>query len=80
MNEINPENINKIAQIISEVSPLDETDMFILLALLEDSKITNAELAKMMNFKDGNSVAYHTRTMQQDGVMIDIPLFLTGNV
>jgi len=70
MSEIHPERIKKIAQIISEVSRLDETDMFILLALLEDSKITNAELAKIMNFKDGNSVAYHTRTMQQDG-MID---------
>lgn len=70
MNEINPERIKKIAQIISEVSRLDETDMFILLALLEDSKITNAELAKIMNFKDGNSVAYHTRTMELDR-MID---------
>jgi len=70
MNGIDTDRIKKIAQIISEVSRLDETDMFILLELLEDSKMTNAELAKIMNFKDGNSVAYHTRTMQQDG-MID---------
>jgi len=70
MAEINTESIKKIAQIISEVSRLDEIDMFILLSLLKDSKTTNAELAKIMNFKDGNSVAYHTRTMQQDG-MID---------
>lgn len=69
MNEINPDHIKKIAHIIAEVSRLDETDMFILLSLLEDGKITNAELAKIMNFKDGNSVAYHTRTMQQDGVI-----------
>jgi DNA-binding Lrp family transcriptional regulator len=70
MNEINPDRIKKIAQIISEVSRLDETDMFILLALLENSEITNAELAKIMNFKDGNSVAYHMRTMEQNK-MID---------
>lgn len=55
---------------MSEVSHLDETDMFILLALLTDSKITNGELARMLKFKDGNSVAYHTRTMQEKG-MID---------
>lgn len=70
MTEINPEKIKKIAQILSEVSRLDETDMFILLALLENSEITNAELAKIMNFKDGNSVAYHMRTMEQNK-MID---------
>lgn len=70
MTGIDTERIKKIAQIISEVSRLDETDMFILLELLQDSKMTNAELAKIMNFKDGNSVAYHTRTMQEDG-MID---------
>lgn len=67
MNEIIPDRIKKIAQIISEVSHLDETDMFILLSLMQDSKTTNAELAKIMNFKDGNSVAYHTRTMQKEG-------------
>lgn len=69
MNETMPERVKKIAQIISEVSHLDETDMFILLTLLADSKITNAELAKMLRFKDGNSVAYHTRTMQQEGII-----------
>ncbi|MFZ3384379.1 MAG: hypothetical protein WA144_10690 [Candidatus Methanoperedens sp.] len=70
MTEIIPERVKKIAQIISEVSHLNETDMFILLSLLTDSKMTNAELAKILNFKDGNSAAYHTRTMQEDG-MID---------
>ena len=69
MEELNPERIKKIAQLISEVSRLDETDMFILLALLKNSKMTNAEMAKIMNFKDGNSVAYHTRTMQHDGII-----------
>ncbi|MCX9075346.1 MAG: hypothetical protein OIN88_11950 [Candidatus Methanoperedens sp.] len=63
------DRVKKIAQIISEVSHLDETDMFILLTLLKDSKTTNAELAKIMNFKDGNSVAYHTRTMQKEGII-----------
>lgn len=70
MDKIYPDRVKKLAQIISEVSHLDETDMFILLTLLADSKMTNAELAKILNFKDGNSVAYHTRTMQQEG-MID---------
>ena len=69
MEELNPERIKKIAQLISEVSRLDETDMFILLALLENSKMTNAEMAKIMSFRDGNSVAYHTRTMQHDGII-----------
>ncbi len=69
MNEIIPDRVKKIAQTISEVSHLNETDMFILLTLLADSKITNAELAKILKFKDGNSVAYHTRTMQQEGII-----------
>lgn len=69
MNEIMHDRVKRIAQIISEVSHLDETDMFILLTLLKDSKTTNAELAKIMNFKDGNSVAYHTRTMQKEGII-----------
>lgn len=69
MNEIIPDRIKKIAQTLSEVSHLNETDMFILLALLADSKMTNAELAKILKFKDGNSVAYHTRTMQQEGII-----------
>lgn len=64
-----PDRIKKIANILSEVSHLDETDMFILLTLLENSKTTNAELAKIMNFKDGNSIAYHTRTMQKEGII-----------
>ena len=62
-------NIIKLAKILSEVSHLDETDMSILLLLLADSKATNAELAKTLKFKDGNSVSYHTRTMQQDGII-----------
>lgn len=69
MNEIAQDRVKKIARIISEVSHLDETDMFILLALLTDSKVTNGELARMLKFKDGNSVAYHTRAMQQEGII-----------
>lgn len=69
MNEIIPDRVKKIVQIISDVSHLNETDMFILLTLLADSKITNAELAKIMKFKDGNSAAYHIRTMQQEGII-----------
>ncbi|MCZ7400227.1 MAG: hypothetical protein O8C62_11245 [Candidatus Methanoperedens sp.] len=69
MNEIIPDRVKKIAQTLSEVSHLNETDMFILLTLLADSKITNAELAKILKFKDGNSAAYHTRTMQQNGII-----------
>lgn len=66
MTDIAPEMIKKVAHILSEESHLDDTDMFILLALLSDSKITHAELAKIMNFKDGNSVAYHTRTLEKE--------------
>ncbi|NJD77992.1 MAG: hypothetical protein FIB08_13020 [Candidatus Methanoperedens sp.] len=69
MDEIKPDKIKKTAQLISEVSHLNETDMFILLTLLADSKKTNAELAEIMSFKDGNSVAYHTRTMQKEGII-----------
>lgn len=69
MDGIMPDRIRKIAHITSEVSHLDETDMFILMSLMQDGKITNAELAKTMNFKDGNSVAYHTRTMQKEGII-----------
>lgn len=69
LNKTVPERVKKIAQTISEVSRLSETDMFILLTLLSDSKITNAELAKLLKFKDGNSAAYHTRTMQEEGII-----------
>ncbi len=69
MNEIIHDRVKKIARILSEVSHLNETDMFILLTLLADSTMTNAELAKILKFKDGNSVAYHTRTMQQEGII-----------
>lgn len=69
MNTTVPERVKEIAHIISKVSHLNDTDMFILLTLLADSKITNAELAKTLKFKDGNSAAYHTRTMQQEGII-----------
>jgi len=61
--------IVKIAKILSEVSSLDDTDMSILLILLANSNITNAELAKILKFKDGNSISYHTRAMQQEGII-----------
>ncbi len=66
------QNINKtkqIAETISEFSSLNETDIHILLTLMGNGKITNAELAKILDFKDGNSAAYHTRSMQKDGVI-----------
>ncbi|MBA4322607.1 MAG: hypothetical protein C0408_07305 [Odoribacter sp.] len=69
MNEIIPERVKRIAQIISEVSYLDENDIYILLTLLCNSKTTNAELAKIMKFKNGNSIAYHTRIMQQEEII-----------
>lgn len=65
----NQERIKKIAHTLSEVSNLNETDMFILLALLKNSKITNSEIAKMLDFKDGNSAAYHVRNMQKEGLI-----------
>lgn len=68
MNNSILDRTKNIAQIISDVSHLNETDMFILLTLLENSKMTNAELAKLLDFKDGNSAAYHTRTMQKEGI------------
>jgi DNA-binding Lrp family transcriptional regulator len=61
--------ILKIAKILSEVSRMDETDMSILMILLADSKITNTDLAKLLKFKDGNSVSYHTRMMQKEGII-----------
>ena len=68
MNNSISDRTKNIAQIISDFSHLNETDMFILLTLLENSKMTNAELAKLLDFKDGNSAAYHTRTMQKEGI------------
>jgi DNA-binding Lrp family transcriptional regulator len=61
--------IVRIAKILSGFSRLDETDMAILLILLANSNVTNAELAKILEFKDGNSISYHTRSMQQEGII-----------
>jgi DNA-binding Lrp family transcriptional regulator len=61
--------ILEIAKILSEVSRLDETELSILLLLLTNSKATNAELAKILDFKDGNSVSYHTRSMEKEGII-----------
>ncbi|MCL7475695.1 MAG: winged helix-turn-helix transcriptional regulator [ANME-2 cluster archaeon] len=69
MNEIDVVKIHTMAKMLSEVTHLNETDIFILLSLMADSKITNNELAKVMDYKDGNSVAYHIRTMQKDGII-----------
>ena len=69
MSEIDIDRIKKIVQTLSDVSHLDETELSILLALMKDSKITNGELAKMLDYKDGNSVAYHTKIMQKEGVI-----------
>jgi len=40
-----------------------------LLTLLENSKITNTQLAKLLEFKDGNSAVYHIRGMQKEGII-----------
>lgn len=69
MTESKIEKIKEIAKKISETAYVSETDMFILLTLLENSKITNAELAKILDFKDGNSVAYHIRNMQREDII-----------
>ena len=69
MNVSNIDKIKEIAETISEFSSLNEIDMHILLTLMGNGKITNAELAKILEFKDGNSAAYHTRSMQKDGVI-----------
>ena len=69
MKTKNIDKTKEIAETISEFSSLNETDMHILLTLMENGKITNAELAKILEFKDGNSAAYHTRSMQKDGVI-----------
>ncbi|MCM1987877.1 winged helix-turn-helix transcriptional regulator [Methanococcoides seepicolus] len=67
--DLNQERFKKIAQLLSEVSNLKETDMHILLTLLKNSKVTNSELADILDFKDGNSVTYHTRNMQKEGLI-----------
>lgn len=69
MDQTNQNGIEKIAQMLSDVSHLNEKDMFILLTLMKNSKITNSELARILNFKDGNSAAYHTRNMQKEGLI-----------
>ena len=69
MNIQNIDKTKEIAETISEFSSLNEIDMRILLILMGNGKITNAELAKILEFKDGNSAAYHTRGMQKDGVI-----------
>jgi DNA-binding Lrp family transcriptional regulator len=69
MADVNIEKNKKIAKIISDATYISETDTFILLTLMEDSKVTNAELAKILDFKDGNSVAYHIRNMQKDDII-----------
>lgn len=69
MNEYNEEKVKKNAQVSSAFLHLDETDVYILLTLLENSKITNTQLAKMLEFKDGNSVAYHIRGIQKEGII-----------
>ena len=69
MKTQNIDKTKEIAETISEFSSLNETDIHILLTLMENGKITNAELAKILEFKDGNSAAYHTRSMQKDGVI-----------
>ncbi len=69
MAEMDIIKMHKMAKMLSEVTHPDETDIFILLSLLANSKITNNELARIMDYKDGNSVAYHIRTMQKEGVI-----------
>jgi DNA-binding Lrp family transcriptional regulator len=63
------EKILKIAKSLSEVTRVNETDISILLLLLADSKLSNCELAKLLGYKDGNSIAYHTRIMQKEGII-----------
>ncbi|WP_406655846.1 hypothetical protein V7O62_08480 [Methanolobus sp. ZRKC2] len=69
MKNENTKKLKEIAQKISETTYLNETDIFIILTLMENSKITNAELAKILDFKDGNSVAYHIRSMQKEELL-----------
>lgn len=69
MTETKYEKLKEIAHRISEVSYLNQSDIFILLAMMENSKISNAELAKILDFKDGNSVAYHIRNIQKENLI-----------
>ncbi|WP_094227786.1 hypothetical protein [Methanolobus psychrotolerans] len=69
MTDAKIEKNKKISTIISETTYISETDTFILLTLMENSKVTNAELAKILDFKDGNSVAYHIRNMQKEDII-----------
>ena len=69
MKTQNIDKTKEIAETLSDFSSLNETDMHILLTLMENGKITNAGLARILEFKDGNSAAYHTRAMQKDGVI-----------
>lgn len=69
MTDSKIEKKKNIARKISETTYLNETDIFVLLTLMENSKVTNAELAKILDFKDGNSVAYHIRNMQKEDII-----------
>lgn len=54
---------------ISKGSFLNVNDIYIILTLMQNSKMTNADLADLMGFKDGNAVAYHLRNMQNNGII-----------
>lgn len=54
---------------ISKGSFLNVNDIYIILTLMQNSKMTNADLANLMGFKDGNAVAYHLRNMQNNGII-----------
>lgn len=69
VENIASDRILKIAKFVSEVTRIDETDMSILLILLADSKLSNSELAKLLGFKDGNSVSYHIRKLRKEGII-----------
>ncbi|MBN2488977.1 MAG: hypothetical protein JXA98_08120 [Methanosarcinaceae archaeon] len=69
MAEMDIDQIKKIAHTISEFSHLNETDTWILLSLMENGKISKADLARMLEYKNGNSAAYHTRAMEEEGVI-----------
>lgn len=69
MNDIKTDRIKKIARLLDDFSNLDATDAHILMLLMENSKITKTNLAKVLGFNDGNSVAYHTRTMEKEGII-----------